>query len=56
MGITSRGITNSLFTHRAKIINILAFDSKKISIIRTKKKKKYMSIMIVIHFFGLLII
>ena len=39
MGITSLEITNSLFTHRAKIINILGFDSKKLSIIRTKKNK-----------------
>ena len=38
MGITSLDIANSLFTHRAKIINILDFDSKKLSIIRTKKK------------------
>ena len=39
MGITSLDITNSLFTHRAKIINILDFDSTKLSIIRTKKNK-----------------
>ena len=39
MGITSLDITNSLFTHRAKIINILDFDSEKLSIIRTKKNK-----------------
>ena len=39
MGITSLDITNSLFTHRAKIINILDFDSKELSIIRTKKNK-----------------
>ena len=50
MGITSRGIKNSLSTNRAKIINILDFDSKKLSIIRTKKIK-YMSIMIIIHYF-----
>ena len=39
MGITSIDITNSLFTHRAKIINILDFDSKKLSIIRTNKNE-----------------
>ena len=39
MGITSLDITNSLFTHRAKIINIIDFDSKKLSIIKTKKNK-----------------
>ena len=39
MGITSLDITNSLFIHRAKIINILDFDSKKLAIIRTKKNK-----------------
>ena len=55
MGITSLDITNNLFTHCAKIINILDFDSKKLSIIRTKKIK-YMSIMIIVHFFCLLII
>ena len=54
MEITSLDIINSLFTHRAKIINI-DFDSKKLSIIRTKKTK-YMFIMTMIHFFWLLII
>ena len=39
MGITSLDITNSLFTHRAKIINIVDFDSEKLSIIRTEKNK-----------------
>ena len=39
MGITSLDITNSLFTHRAKIINVIDFDSKKLSIIKTKKNK-----------------
>ena len=39
MGITSLDITNSLFTHRAKIINIIDFDSKKLSIIKTKRNK-----------------
>ena len=55
MEITSLDIINSLFTHRAKIINIIDFDSKKLSIIRTKKTK-YMFIMTMIHFFWLLII
>ena len=49
MGITSLDIKSSLSTNCAKIINILDFDSKKLSIIRTKKKKT--SIMIIIHFF-----
>ena len=48
MGITSLDIKNSLSTNRAKIINVLDFDSKKLSITRTKKNKK---IMIIIHFF-----
>ena len=39
MGITLLDIKNSLSTNRAKIINILDFDSKKLSIIRTKKTK-----------------
>ena len=39
MGITSLDIANSLFTHRAKIMNIIDFDSKKLSIIKTKKNK-----------------
>ena len=50
MGITSLDIKNSLSTNRAKIINILDFDSKKLIIISTKKIK-YVSIMIIIHFF-----
>ena len=37
MGITSLDIKNSLSTNRAKIINVLDFDSKKLSITRTKK-------------------
>ena len=40
MGITLLDIKNSLSTNHAKIINIIDFDSKKLSIIRTKKKKK----------------
>ena len=39
MGITSLDIKNCLSTNHAKIINILDFDSKKLSIIRTKKNK-----------------
>ena len=35
MGITSLDIINNLSTHRAKIINILDFNSEKLSIIRT---------------------
>ena len=38
MRITSLDIKNSLSTNHAKIINILDFDSKKLNIIRTKKK------------------
>ena len=50
MEITSLDIKNSLLTNHAQIINILEFDSKRLSIIRTKKIN-YMSIMIIIHFF-----
>ena len=39
MGIISLDIINDLSTRRARIINILDFDSKKLSIIRTKKNK-----------------
>ena len=39
MRITSLDITNSLFTHRAKITNIIDFDSEKLSIIKIKKNK-----------------
>ena len=55
MRITSLNITNSLFAHSAKIINIIDFDSEKLSIIKTKKNK-IMFIMTMIHFFCLLII
>ena len=41
MGITSLDIKNNLFTWRAKLINILDFDSKKLSIIKTKKNKTH---------------
>ena len=37
MGITSLDIINNLSTHSAKIINIEDFDSKKLSIINTKR-------------------
>ena len=37
MGITSLDIINNLSTRRAGIINILDFDSKKLSVIKTKK-------------------
>ena len=46
MGITSLDIINDLSTRLAKIINILDFDSKKLSIIKTKKKTKYEKIFI----------
>ena len=39
MGITSQDIINNLFTNRAKIINILDFNSEKLSIIKTNKNK-----------------
>ena len=39
MRITSLDIFNNLFTHHAKIINIIDFDSEKLSIIKTKKNK-----------------
>ena len=41
MGITSLDVTNNLSTWRAKLINILDFDSKKLSIITTKKNKTH---------------
>ena len=39
MGITSLDIINNLSTNRAKTINILDFNSEKLSIIRTNKNK-----------------
>ena len=39
MGITSLDIINNLSTHHAKIINILDFNSEKLSIIKTNKNK-----------------
>ena len=39
MEITSLDFKNSLSINRAKIINVIDFDSKKLSIIRTKKNK-----------------
>ena len=41
MGITSLDIINNLSTHRAKIINILDFNSEKLSIIKTNNNKIY---------------
>ena len=49
MGVTSLEVKNNLSTRHAKIINILDFDSKKLSIVKTKKTK-YVFIMIMIHF------
>ena len=39
MGITSLDIINNLSTHHAKIINILDFNSEKLSITRTNNNK-----------------
>ena len=39
MGITSLDIITNLSTHRSKIINILDFNSEKLSIIRTNNNK-----------------
>ena len=39
MGITSLDIINSLSTHRAKIFNILDFNSEKLSIVTTNNYK-----------------
>ena len=39
MGITSLDIINNLSTHRAKIINILDFNSEKLSIIKINNNK-----------------
>ena len=41
MGITLLGIKNSLSTNRAKIINILDFDSKKLSIVEINNNKTH---------------
>ena len=41
MGITSLDIINNLSTHRAKTINILDFNSEKLSIIKTNKNKRH---------------
>ena len=41
MGITSLDIINNLSTHHAKIVNILDFNSKKLSIIRTNNDKMH---------------
>ena len=42
MKITSLDIRNRLSAHRAKIINILDFNSEKLSIIRTNKNKMHL--------------
>ena len=39
MGITSLDIINNLSTHRAKIVNILDFNSEKLSNIRNNNDK-----------------
>ena len=41
MGIISLDIINNLSTHRAKIINIIDFDSEKLSIIRANNNKTH---------------
>ena len=41
MGITSLDIINDLSAHRAKIINILDFNSEKLSIIKTNNNKTH---------------
>ena len=41
MGMTSLDIINNLSTHRAKIINILDFNSEKLSIIKTNNNKTH---------------
>ena len=41
MGITSLEIINDLFTRRARVIDIFDFNSKKLSIIKTKKNKTH---------------
>ena len=41
MGITSLDIINNLSTHRAKIINILDFNSEKLNIIRTNNNNMH---------------
>ena len=54
MGITSRD--NDLSTHRAKIINILDFNSEKLSIIKTNDNKIHVYYDHYPFFFWLLII
>ena len=41
MGITWLDIINNLSTYRAKIINIIDFDSEKLSIITTNNNKTH---------------
>ena len=49
MGITSLDIINNLSTHRAKIVNILDFNSEKLSIIRTNNNKIHVYYVYVYH-------
>ena len=55
MAVNSINLINNLPVHRAKIINILDFNSEKLSVIRINNDKK-MSIMITTHFFRLLMV
>ena len=41
MGITSADIINNLSANRAKVINILDFDSKKLSIVEINNSKTH---------------
>ena len=50
MAVNSINIINNLPAHRAKMINILDFNSEKLSVIRNNNNKQ-MSIMITTHFF-----
>ena len=55
MAVNSLNIINNLPAHRAKIINILDFNSEKLSVIKIIMIKQ-MSIMITTHFFWLLMV
>ena len=52
MGIISLDIINNLSTHRAKIINILDFNSGKLSTIKTNKNKIHLYYDHSLFFFG----
>ena len=54
MVVNSINIINNLPAHRAKIINILDFNSEKLSVIRNNNYK--LSITITTHFFWLLMV